>query len=43
MKTATQTDYTIGQELLRKAITGEKEASRYYGQYVHWIEPEVYS
>jgi hypothetical protein len=36
MKTTTQIDYTTGQELLRKAVTREKEASRYYGQYVQW-------
>jgi hypothetical protein len=29
MKTPT-TNYTTGQELLRKAVTREKEASRYY-------------
>ena len=34
--TTTLIDYTIGIELLRKAVTREKEASRYYGQYVQW-------
>ena len=44
MKTTQNTaHYTIGQELLRNAVTREKEASRYYGQYVQWIEPEAHS
>ena len=42
MKTQ-EANYTIKQQLLSKAVMREKEASRYYGQYVQWIEPEVHS
>jgi len=35
MKTQ-DTNYTIGAQLLRSAVTREKEASRYYAQYVQW-------
>lgn len=30
-------NYAKGTELLRKAVTREKEASRYYAQYVQWV------
>jgi len=32
MKTEEAPNYTIGQKLLRSAITRAKEASRYYGE-----------
>jgi hypothetical protein len=37
MKTTTTTNYTTGEELLRKAVAKEKETCRYYGQYVQWV------
>lgn len=42
MKTTTEktVNYTTGQELLRKAVSREKEACRFYAQYVQWVAEE---